>query len=206
MLDIGGGIGLCSFYAAARGAEQVVCLEPEADGSNEKVVLGFKKLQGQLPFAKSTELRPITFQAFDPGETRFDIILLHNSINHLNEAACAKLPRDPAAVDIYQQLFAKLARISAPGASLIIEDCSRYNLFPLLKLTNPFFPAIEWEKHQSPAVWARLLAACGFKDARIRWTTFHTLGYPRKVLFGNALAAFYRIILKYLSISTFLLT
>jgi 2-polyprenyl-3-methyl-5-hydroxy-6-metoxy-1,4-benzoquinol methylase len=33
VLDIGGGDGVYSFYAAAMGAAEVVCLEPEAAGS-----------------------------------------------------------------------------------------------------------------------------------------------------------------------------
>ena len=32
VLDIGGGYGLFSLYAASRGAKKVICLEPEADG------------------------------------------------------------------------------------------------------------------------------------------------------------------------------
>src|SRR5438067_4566581 len=33
VLDIGGGDGIYSFYAAARGATEVMCLEPEARGA-----------------------------------------------------------------------------------------------------------------------------------------------------------------------------
>ena len=33
MLDIGGGSGIYSFYAACAGAREVICLEPEAAGS-----------------------------------------------------------------------------------------------------------------------------------------------------------------------------
>ena len=33
VLDIGGGSGLHSFYAACMGAEEVVCIEPETEGS-----------------------------------------------------------------------------------------------------------------------------------------------------------------------------
>ena len=34
VLDIGGGAGLASYYAACMGAESVLCLEPGASGSN----------------------------------------------------------------------------------------------------------------------------------------------------------------------------
>ena len=34
MLDVGGGSGVFSFYAACKGARRVACLEPEGDGSS----------------------------------------------------------------------------------------------------------------------------------------------------------------------------
>lgn len=34
--DVGGGNGLISFYAAERGAREVVCIEPLGDGSHER--------------------------------------------------------------------------------------------------------------------------------------------------------------------------
>lgn len=41
VLDIGGGGGLYSFYAAVNGAKEVVCLEPESDGSTTGVKAKF---------------------------------------------------------------------------------------------------------------------------------------------------------------------
>ena len=37
VLDIGGGSGLHSFYAACMGAKEVVCLEPETEGSRSGI-------------------------------------------------------------------------------------------------------------------------------------------------------------------------
>lgn len=42
----------------------------------------------------------------------------------------------------------------------------------LLGIRNPWAPSIEWNKHQPPGVWARLLENAGFRDPRIRWTPF----------------------------------
>jgi hypothetical protein len=44
VLDVGGGTGLCSYYAAAVGATKAVCLEPEADGGTRTAHEGFKRL------------------------------------------------------------------------------------------------------------------------------------------------------------------
>jgi predicted RNA methylase len=38
VLDIGGGIGIFSFYASLKGASKIVCLEPEARGSASGMV------------------------------------------------------------------------------------------------------------------------------------------------------------------------
>ena len=50
VLDIGGGYGLFSLYAASRGAKKVICLEPEADGSSSGVTDRFHKLNKLLEY------------------------------------------------------------------------------------------------------------------------------------------------------------
>jgi len=42
VLEIGGGAGVYSFYAAIQGAKEVVCLEPEAAGSAASISKTFK--------------------------------------------------------------------------------------------------------------------------------------------------------------------
>jgi len=189
VLDIGGGHGLYSFYAACRGAKTVVCLEPEAEGSFSGVVEKFHKLQGLLK-CDNARMVPVTFQAFESGGATFDVILLHNSINHLDEAACIGLLADAGSRAAYQEIFAKIASLSNKGARLIIHDCSRYNLFALLGLRNPLVPNVEWHKHQSPEVWANMLTDAGFANPTIRWPSFSTLGHWGRILLGNKIMAF----------------
>lgn len=43
MLDIGGGVGLFSFYAACCGASHVACLKPESEGSSPGMVDQFQE-------------------------------------------------------------------------------------------------------------------------------------------------------------------
>jgi predicted RNA methylase len=45
VLDIGGGAGVFSFYAAAAGAREVLCLEPERQGGSTGMNEQFRRLQ-----------------------------------------------------------------------------------------------------------------------------------------------------------------
>lgn len=90
----------------------------------------------------------------------------------------------------YLSLFRKLARLAKPGAKLIVCDCARRNLFADLGLRNPIVPKIEWHKHQSPELWARLLASAGFANPKIRWTSFNTFRRSGQLLLGNRVAAY----------------
>lgn len=189
-LDIGGGSGLYSFYAAYQGAKKVVCLEPEAEGSSSAVTDKFNKLSKRLE-RDNVALERVTLQAFEPEGETFDVILLHNSINHLDERACINLLRESKSKAVYQEIFSKIYALSNKGATLIICDCSRYNFFALLRIRNPFVPKIEWHKHQAPEVWASLLGEARFVNPKIRWLSFNTLRNWGRVLTGNKLVAYF---------------
>jgi SAM-dependent methyltransferase len=190
VLEIGGGSGLLSFYAASGGAAEVVCLEPETAGSTSGSNLSFEKVKAHLGLA-NVFLEKVTLQEFKPGNKKFDLIVLHNSINHLDEKACIQLSRDEAARNTYRAIFQQLRVLANRGAALIVSDCSRHNLFPLLRLRNPFAPSIEWHKHQAPEVWADLLAEQGFEQPSIRWTSYNSLGSLGRLLFGNKFISFF---------------
>ena len=190
MLDIGGGSGLYSFYAAIRGAKDVIILEPEMEGSIGGTSEKFKQLSASLSLG-NVSLQPVRFQDFDPGNQTFDIILLHASINHLDEQACIKLRYDEDARERYRLIFEKLNKIATPNAKLIIVDCSRYNFFASLVIRNPFVPTIEWHKHQSPEFWSSMLSDYGFINPQIRWMSFDFLGKLGRLLFGNRFASYF---------------
>ncbi|MEW5858698.1 MAG: methyltransferase domain-containing protein [Cyanobacteriota bacterium] len=190
VLDVGGGLGLLSFYAAIQGANKVICLEPEDCGSTQGVNEQFKQTGAFLKF-KNVELNLSTFQDYEPKEDKFDIVILHNSINHLDETACIHLKTDPQALNSYNLIFQKLNQLTNYQGILLIADCSRYNFYPLIKLKNPFCPYIEWEKHQSPFYWSKLLSEHGFQKESIKWTSFNQLGILGRVVLGNPIGAYF---------------
>jgi hypothetical protein len=167
----------------------VVSLEPEAAGSGAHMRQVFERVRDAIG-ADQVELRPESLQDFDADGERFDVLVSKASINHLDEDACIRLAADPTARESYREIFGGLTEMAARGADLVIVDCARRNLFGDLGVTNPFAPMIEWEKHQSPSLWASLLAEAGFGDPRIRWLTFNRLGRPGQTLLGNRLAAY----------------
>jgi SAM-dependent methyltransferase len=189
MLDIGGGEGLYSFYAAVLGAREVVCLEPEADGSTSGVTQLFERIRQTLPaLAVTLDSRPVQQYADAEG---FDIVLMNASINHIDEQACIRLLEDPAARETFQRVFAHIATLVKPGGRLLVADCTRYNFFASLGLTNPFAPDIEWEKHQAPEVWAELLQDVGFRNPHIGWMSLYRFGKAAEPLFSNKVAAYF---------------
>jgi len=191
-LDIGGGRGLHSFYAACAGAKEVLCLEPESDGSLSGVIARFQKLRRVLN-RDNIALSATTLQDFEPDGKEFDIILLINSINHLDEIACINLLSDANSTATYLEIFSKLYKLSANGAKLIICDCTRHNFFAFIGIRNPFAPTIDWRKHQAPEVWADMLSDVGFVSPRITWSSFNSLRLWGRVFLGNKFIAYFLI-------------
>ncbi len=192
VLDIGGGAGIASLWAVTMGAREVICLEPEAAGSTRKVSERFERMREAMNAGDRARLVSARLQDYrDDG--RFDVILMHNSINHLDEEACIHLREGEEYRARYRAIFDQLARWLPSGGQLIASDCSSRNFFGDLGLRNPLARSIEWRKHQPPRVWAALLAESGFAEPRISWSSFNALGRPGRLLLGNAVAAYFLI-------------
>ena len=188
MLDIGGGSGLFTLFGGAMGIRKGVCLEPEASGSKTEESKLFNDYSRQLGLS-NVKLVTDTLQEFI-YTVKFDIILLHYSINHLDEKACINLLTNQWARNAYEKIFQRLDDLAAPNAHLIIVDCSRYNIFPAIGMKNPYAPHIVWRKHQTPEVWAEMLSSHNFIDPNIRWSSPNTLRNFGRVFLGNRVVAY----------------
>jgi hypothetical protein len=190
ILDIGAGAGVYSCYMSSQGADKVIGLEPEIEGSRNNYIAKFRELGGKLQL-NNVFLEPLTFQAFESKGELFDLILLHYSVNHLNEDACIELEKSIKAREEYGKIFDKLYSIANDGADLIMADCSSKNFFNLLGMKNPFAPTIEWHKHQSPENWINLLKKSGFNNFKVKWTAPSQLGKLGDLLLGNKLCSYF---------------
>jgi SAM-dependent methyltransferase len=190
VLDIGAGSGVFSVYLALCGAAEVCALEPEVAGSRSRTAERFEQMVADTG-ASNVTLRPQTLESAAPALAPFDIVLLHNSINHLDEPACTVLHRDAAARNAYVQTFRDLARLTRAGGLVVLADCTRHNAFHTLGLRSPLCPTIEWEKHQPPHVWAALAEEAGLRFERLHWTTPGQLGALGLRVLANPVAAYF---------------
>lgn len=189
VLDIGGGSGSHSFYAGVMGASDVVCLEPELDGASEGMNRKFNQRRSELGL-KNVQLIQQTFQEFD-GAMDFDICVMHNACNHLNETACQRLHLDETARNEYIGYFKKLNEMMTDGGRIIVSDCTRHNFWASLPLKNPFAPTIEWHLHQGPNLWRNLLSQAGFEFESLSWSSFTRLGVAGSLFLGNRVASYF---------------
>lgn len=190
VIDIGGGDGLFGFYAAIKGASHVVVMEPEFDGSSEGMNNDFRELKQALGNPNNIELVTSVLEDYESEKDVFDVVLLHNSINHIDEQGCIHLLESKEAQSTYEEFFGLLSSFAKQDSILIICDCTNKNIFYSMKMTNPIMKTIEWEKHQSPTVWAKMASKYGYQHISTKWTTLNALGRFGRIVFGNKLMSF----------------
>jgi len=188
ILEIGAGAGLLSAYAS-QFAQHVVALEPEAAGSSGDYLSTIHRLKHSLQ-ATNLEIVSNVLQDYKFHGQRFDLVVLHDSVNHLCEDACEHLHQSEEARRIYQDIFSHVAEMMVDGGRMLIFDCSPRNFFHLAHVKHPITPQIEWRKHQPPRVWLSLLEPLGFVREELSWT----VAYPLRVfspILANSVAAFF---------------
>lgn len=192
VLDIGGGSGLLTFFAAAQGAEKVVCLEPECSGSSSGMIDKFNEFRSALSDSLHIEQLPMTLQKYleQSSEEEFDVVILHASINHLDEEACINLLKNKTSYRIYKDLLTGVFNKMKKGGVLIASDCSCNNFFNSIGAKNILVPTIEWHKHQKPSTWIALLEEIGFVNPKLKWGSPNTFGKIGKLLMGNSFVSY----------------
>jgi len=193
VLDIGGGNGLYSFYVACMGAKKVVVMEPVMDGSSDGVEDEFNNFKEVFGTKDNIFFNKDILQQYDPGEDKYDVVLMHYSINHLDEQACIDLigKKKAEAKKSYLSVLTDLVNMSSENSTLIITDASRYNFFQKIGVKNPIAPDIEWEKHNEPKVWAKLLKEVGYTNPKIQWLALNAFGKIGKLLLANKVGSYF---------------
>jgi len=191
VFDVGGGVGLGSTYALCKGAKSATLIEPEADGSQNTMLVRARKLRGDLGFDNKLKIESVTFQDFSGADAPFDVAILEASINHLDEDAVIKMEKGNEEWQRYTEIANKMASLLSPGATIMMSDCARRNFFGDIGMRNPMVPTIEWDKHQQPKIWAKLFAEAGFSQPKINWGLHSTLGAVGRTLLDNPLAFYF---------------
>ena len=179
VLDIGGGNGIYSYYSRFKGAKKAINLEPFEAGS-KNVIINSKDVKEKLKI----ELINQTIQEFHTKE-KFDVIILHDSINHLDEPIYSEIHQNKNDFKKYSLLVKKISDLLNNSGKIIVTDCSRYNFWGMLGFKSPFAPSIKWNLHQSPKLIKKLFESKGFNKFTIRWTPFKRFGY-----FGRLISVF----------------
>jgi SAM-dependent methyltransferase len=185
VLDVGCGRGTWAVWAALHGAGYVLGLEPESDGSSNGSLKTFHRLIAELDLER-VEGSSLPVQKLPVPIDPFDLVILYNVINHLNEDAVQRLHKDPAAVNSYKALLGHLRQLLRPGGVLVMADCGRNNFWHKRGWQSPIDPNIEWDKHQDPETWISIFGQAGFRLQDQRWSPFYPF-YPLGRLLANRL-------------------
>ena len=173
VLDIGGGNGIYSYYSIACGAKKAVNLEPFASGST------FFENNKQDNILQIETINK-TIQEFETKD-KFDVIILHDSINHLDEHLFSEIHLNKEYFNQYQNLIRKILTLLNRKGTVVITDCGRSNFWGDLGLSNPFAPSIDWRLHQNPKLVLKLFDKNDF-DFNLRWSPFKRFGVIGKFI------------------------
>jgi SAM-dependent methyltransferase len=170
VLEVGSGEGLMTLFASMSGAK-VVSMEPELEGSRSGMIDLQRKRLAALGLA-DVEFLSADFNAWEPGDRTFDVVLLCNSINHLYESphhARAHKETHRRMVEV----VGKVRRATKPSGVAIASDACRYGLFmaaSYLGIPRPWDLrplTLNWRIHQNPPVWREIFLEAGFSAVDI---------------------------------------
>ena len=190
ILDIGGGNGIASFYALSASPNcKAWVVDPIVEGSNTLMINQFNNLSKNFDSNQIYFHKDFINTLQEPKE--FDIVVMHNSINHIGEDIIKDVKTNHKSYDKYiNRIKEILERLSKKGI-LIITDCGRRNFFGDLGFKNPLAPSIEWETHCEPDLWRTMIERIGLYHIKTEWTSRREFGYFGKILFANRLCSFF---------------
>jgi cyclopropane fatty-acyl-phospholipid synthase-like methyltransferase len=192
VLDIGCGKGAISIWAAINGANHVVAVEPDADGGKKGRVKHLKKITNQLGLSKSITINTDYIQNIDAESLPvkdFDIAVMYNVVNHLDEKSVISLNDDDVSWNNYINIISRLYNLLKTDGIIIIADCARSNFWQNIGLKPPLLRNIEWNKHHNPSVWISLFNNVGFNLIDLRWSPI----YPIGIMSSNKIVNYFTI-------------
>lgn len=175
ILEIGCGKGAFCIWAALNKAEYVLGIEPETAGSTGGSLHTFCETAGKLALS-NIEAKGLFLNQLEIPQKSFDIILMYNVINHLDEDKVQVLDRDVSASEGYALLLKELKKFLYPEGIVIVADCARSNFWNNIGLKSPLVPTIEWHKHQNPSQWIKVFRTAGFDLYDFRWSLLYPFG------------------------------
>jgi 2-polyprenyl-3-methyl-5-hydroxy-6-metoxy-1,4-benzoquinol methylase len=178
VLDVGCGVGAFALWAALNGASFVLGIEPEAAGSTSGTLVRFRELISEFNLGAAVTASSSYLQQLEPEE-QFDIVVMYNVINHLDEDAVVRLHDHERSREVYIGLIRSIFDRTTPNGVVIVADSSRHNACNYLGIPTPFTRGIEWQKHQAPDVWITLFQVAGYELIDLRWSPFYPLGAVR---------------------------
>ena len=191
LLDIGGGNGLASIWSlTSGGCKEAIVIDPFDKGSNSLMFEQFKKMKQASGVDDRLQLHNGIPRDLSGKVGIFDIVLMHNSVNHINEKMVSLLKFSEQARNTFMQEFKLIRSRIALNGILIVSDCSNRNFFGDIGIKNPIAPTINWAFHQTPAVWSAIIESSGFKHVRTAWTTRRELGRLGHLILGNKVGAY----------------
>jgi SAM-dependent methyltransferase len=175
ILEIGCGNGEFCMWAGLNKAEYVLGIEPETDGSSEGSLHRYHETAEKLELT-NIEAKGLFLNQLEIPQKLFDIILMYNVINHLDEDKVQVLDKDASAAEGYVLLLKELKNFLHPEGIVIVADCARRNFWNDIGLRSPVAKTIEWHKHQNPQQWIKIFQSAGFDLYDFRWSRLYPFG------------------------------
>ena len=120
-----------------------------------------------------------------------DIVLMHNSINHIGEDIIKTiLINNTSYYDYKSRLEKILSRLTKKGI-LIVSDCSVFNFLGNLGLKNPIAPTIDWDLHCEPHVWQKIIEDIGLRHIRTEWIARREFGNFGRKFISNKICSYF---------------
>ena len=122
---------------------------------------------------------------------KFDIILMHNSINHIGEDIIEEAKIDERRYAEFVDRLKPIIDRLDPGGTIIVSDCGTKNFWDRVGLKSPLAPTIEWSLHGEPEFWQKMLESLDCIHVKTNWTTRREFGKLGKLFLANRFMSYF---------------